>query len=136
MLTRQVRFKHRKGASGVITYEDLLNAAKAEIREVDPHEVADRLDHYTLLDVREPDEYEQGAVPGAIHVPRGQLEFSIEGRLADKSAPIAVYCAGGTRSAFAAKTLQDLGYRDVVSVAGGVQASGKTKAWCGRRHGS
>ncbi len=98
---------------------DLLNAAKAEIREVDPHEVADRLDHYTLLDVREPDEYEQGAVPGAIHVPRGQLEFSIEGRLADKSAPIAVYCAGGTRSAFAAKTLQDLGYRDVVSVAGG-----------------
>ena len=92
---------------------DLLNAAKAEIREVDPHEVADRLDHYTLLDVREPDEYEQGAVPGAIHVPRGQLEFSIEGRLADKSAPIAVYCAGGTRSAFAAKTLQDLGYRDV-----------------------
>jgi molybdopterin/thiamine biosynthesis adenylyltransferase/rhodanese-related sulfurtransferase len=98
---------------------DLLNAAKAEIREVDPHEVAGRLDHYTLLDVREPDEYQQGAVPGAIHVPRGQLEFSIEGRLSDKGAPIAIYCAGGTRSAFAAKTLQDLGYLDVVSVAGG-----------------
>jgi molybdopterin/thiamine biosynthesis adenylyltransferase/rhodanese-related sulfurtransferase len=98
---------------------DLLNAAKAEIREVDPQEVAARLDHYTLLDVREPDEYQQGAVPGAIHVPRGQLEFSIEGRLSDKSAPIAIYCAGGTRSAFAAKTLQDLGYLDVVSVAGG-----------------
>jgi molybdopterin/thiamine biosynthesis adenylyltransferase/rhodanese-related sulfurtransferase len=98
---------------------DLLNAAKAEIREVDPQEVAARLDHYTLLDVREPDEYQQGAVPGAIHVPRGQLEFSIEGRLGDKTAPIAIYCAGGTRSAFAAKTLQDLGYLDVVSVAGG-----------------
>jgi rhodanese-related sulfurtransferase len=97
----------------------MLNAAKAEIREVDPHEVAARLDHFTLLDVREPDEYEQGALPGAIHVPRGQLEFSIEGRLGDKGAPIAVYCAGGTRSAFAAKTLQDLGYRDVVSVIGG-----------------
>jgi molybdopterin/thiamine biosynthesis adenylyltransferase len=52
-------------------------------------------------------------------VPRGQLEFSVEGRLADKNAPIAIYCAGGTRSAFAAKTLQDLGYRDVVSVIGG-----------------
>jgi molybdopterin/thiamine biosynthesis adenylyltransferase/rhodanese-related sulfurtransferase len=97
----------------------LLNAAKAEIREVDPHEVAGRLDHYTLLDVREPDEYEQGAVTGAIHVPRGQLEFSVEGRLVDKSVPIAVYCAGGVRSAFAAKTLQDLGYSDVVSVIGG-----------------
>jgi molybdopterin/thiamine biosynthesis adenylyltransferase/rhodanese-related sulfurtransferase len=98
---------------------DLLNAAKAEIREVDPHEVADHLDDYTLLDVREPDEYEQGALPNAIHVPRGQLEFSIEGRLPNKNAPIAVYCAGGTRSAFAAKTLQELGYSDVVSVIGG-----------------
>jgi molybdopterin/thiamine biosynthesis adenylyltransferase/rhodanese-related sulfurtransferase len=98
---------------------DLLNAAKAEIREVDPHEVATNLAHYELLDVREPEEFEQGALPGAVHVPRGQLEFSIEGRLADKNAPIAVYCAGGTRSAFAAKTLQDLGYSDVVSIAGG-----------------
>jgi len=103
----------------VPTPRDLLNAAKAEIRELDPGEVAARLDHFTLLDVREPDEYQQGALPGAIHVPRGQLEFSIEGRLSDKSAPIAVYCAGGTRSAFAAKTLQDLGYLDVVSVTGG-----------------
>ncbi|MFY9782136.1 MAG: molybdopterin-synthase adenylyltransferase MoeB [Acidimicrobiales bacterium] len=98
---------------------DLLNAAKAEIREIDPHEIAARLDHYTLLDVREPDEYEQGALPHAVHVPRGQLEFSVEGRLTDKGAPIAIYCAGGTRSAFAAKTLQDLGYLDVVSIAGG-----------------
>ena len=96
-----------------------MNAARAEIVEIDPHDVAARLDHFTLLDVREPDEYEQGALPGAIHVPRGQLEFSIEGRLSNKGAPIAVYCAGGTRSAFAAKTLQDLGYRDVVSITGG-----------------
>ena len=86
---------------------------------MDPHEVADHLDQFSVLDVREPDEYEQGALPDAIHVPRGQLEFSVEGRLANKNAPIAVYCAGGTRSAFAAKTLQDLGYTDVVSVAGG-----------------
>lgn len=98
---------------------DLLNAAKAEIREIDPHEVADHLSDYTLLDVREPDEYEQGAVPGAVHIPRGQLEFSVEGRITDKSAPVAIYCAGGTRSAFAAKTLQDLGYLDVVSIVGG-----------------
>jgi len=101
------------------TPRDLLNAAKAEITEIDPHDVAARLDHYTLLDVREPEEYEQGAVPGAVHVARGNLEFSVEGRLPDKGAPIAVYCAGGVRSAFAAKTLQDLGYTDVVSVIGG-----------------
>jgi len=98
---------------------DLLNAAKAEIREIDPHEVAGRLNHFTLLDVRENEEYEQGTVPGAVHVPRGNLEFSIEGRLPDKHAPIAVYCAGGVRSAFATKTLQDLGYTDVVSITGG-----------------
>ncbi|HET8991317.1 MAG TPA: molybdopterin-synthase adenylyltransferase MoeB [Acidimicrobiales bacterium] len=98
---------------------DLLNAAKAEIREVEPSAVAADLHHYALLDVREPDEFLQGAIPGALHVPRGQLEFSIEGRLPDKSVPVAIYCAGGTRSAFAAKTLQDLGYLDVVSVVGG-----------------
>jgi molybdopterin/thiamine biosynthesis adenylyltransferase/rhodanese-related sulfurtransferase len=101
------------------TPRELLNAAKAEIREIDPHEVAERLDHFYLLDVREPDEFEQGALPGAIHVARGNLEFSVEGRLPDKSVPIAVYCAGGARSAFAAKTLQELGYTDVVSVIGG-----------------
>ncbi|MGD0852023.1 MAG: molybdopterin-synthase adenylyltransferase MoeB [Acidimicrobiales bacterium] len=101
------------------TPRDLLNAAKAEIKEIDPSDVAARLDHYTLLDVREPEEYEQGAVPGAVHLPRGNLEFSVEGRLPDKNAPIAVYCAGGVRSAFAAKTMQDLGYTDVVSVIGG-----------------
>ena len=101
------------------TPRDLLNAAKAQIREVEPADVAARLDHYILLDVREPEEYEQGAVPGAVHVARGNLEFSVEGRIADKHAPLAVYCAGGVRSAFAARTLQELGYTDVVSVIGG-----------------
>jgi molybdopterin/thiamine biosynthesis adenylyltransferase/rhodanese-related sulfurtransferase len=72
-----------------------------------------------VLDVREPDEYDQGALPGAVHIPRGNLEFSVEGRLPDKSAAIAVYCAGGVRSAFATKTLQDLGYTQVVSIVGG-----------------
>jgi len=118
MLTRQVRFSQLEGAT-LPSPRELLNAAKAEIREIDPHEVAERLHHYYLLDVREPDEFEQGAVPGAIHVPRGNLEFSVEGRLPDKSVPVAVYCAGGVRSAFAAKTLQELGYTDVVSVIGG-----------------
>jgi molybdopterin/thiamine biosynthesis adenylyltransferase/rhodanese-related sulfurtransferase len=103
----------------VPTTRELLQAARTEVHELEPHEVAARLDHYRLLDVREPDEYTQGALPGAVHVPRGNLEFSVEGRLPDKDTPIAVYCAGGYRSIFAAKTLQDLGYREVVSVIGG-----------------
>jgi len=99
---------------------DILNQAKSSIREVDPA-AAEKLiaDGATVLDVREADEYEQGALPGALHIPRGFLEFQVEGRLADHEAPIVVYCAGGSRSALAAKTLNDLGYTDVVSMTGG-----------------
>jgi molybdopterin/thiamine biosynthesis adenylyltransferase/rhodanese-related sulfurtransferase len=103
------------------SFRDLLNAAKAQIREVDTAEAdeARRRPGAVVLDVREPDEYEQGAIPGALHIPRGTLESSIEGRVLDHDTPLIVHCAGGTRSAFAAQTLQDLGYTDVVSVAGG-----------------
>ena len=101
------------------SFRDLLNEAKAQIREVDPVEAEARLGTATFLDVREPDEFEQGALPAAVHIPRGHLESQVEGRLTDKSVPVVVYCAGGTRSAFAAKTLQELGYEDVVSMAGG-----------------
>ena len=101
------------------TPRELLNEAKSHIREVEPAEVESLVGSATFLDVREPDEYEQGAVPGAIHIPRGHLEFQVEGRLTDKDAPVVVYCAGGVRSAFATKTLLDIGYSDVVSVIGG-----------------
>ena len=102
------------------TFRDLLGAAKAEITEVDTSGAADRIAAgATVLDVREPDEYDQGALPGAIHIPRGHLESQVENRLIDKSAPIVVYCAGGVRSAFAARTLQELGYTDIVSMDGG-----------------
>src|SRR3954462_1956283 len=102
------------------TFRDLLNRTKAEIREVDTAgaEAALARPGTVVLDVREPDEYDQGALPGAIHIPRGHLESQIEARLPDHEAPVVVYCAGGVRSAFAAKTLEDLGYRDVVSMAG------------------
>ncbi len=101
------------------TPRELLNQAKAEISEVEGPEVEALLGSVTLLDVREPDEFDQGTIPGAVHLPRGHLEFQVEGKLPDKAAPVVVYCAGGVRSAFAAKTLQDLGYRDVVSLVGG-----------------
>jgi sulfur-carrier protein adenylyltransferase/sulfurtransferase len=104
------------------TFRDLLAEAKASIREVDTAgaEAALTVNPATVvLDVREADEYEQGALPNAVHIPRGHLESQVESRLADKSAPVLIYCAGGTRSAFAARTLAELGYSDVVSMAGG-----------------
>ena len=64
---------------------DLLSAAKAAITEVEPDEAATRLDKSIFLDVREPEEYDQGAVPGAVHLPRGNLEFQVEGKLPDLS---------------------------------------------------
>src|SRR5918999_5176627 len=101
------------------SFRELLAAAKAEIREVTPAQAEADLDRAVLIDVREGDEYDQGAIPGALHIPRGFLESQVEGKLPDRGAPIVVYCAGGARSAFAAKTLAELGYSDVVSMAGG-----------------
>jgi molybdopterin/thiamine biosynthesis adenylyltransferase/rhodanese-related sulfurtransferase len=102
-------------------FRELLAAAKAEVREVDTA-TADEMRRQpgaVVLDVREPDEYEQGAIPGAVHIPRGTLESSIEHRIADKSAPVIIHCASGVRSVFAAKTLGELGYTGAVTVAGG-----------------
>jgi molybdopterin/thiamine biosynthesis adenylyltransferase/rhodanese-related sulfurtransferase len=103
------------------SFRDLLRDTKGRIREVDTAQAAEAIARpgTVVLDVREADEYEQGAVPGAVHIPRGFLESQVEGRVTDHDAPVVVYCAGGTRSAFAADTLTQLGYTDVVSVVGG-----------------
>ena len=103
------------------SFRDLLAQAKSQIVEIDTAAAQKRIEEGNLvvLDVREPDEYEQGALPDALHIPRGHLEAQIEGRAVDRDQTIVVYCAGGVRSAFAAKTLQELGYTDVLSVAGG-----------------
>ncbi|MEI7594052.1 MAG: molybdopterin-synthase adenylyltransferase MoeB [Actinomycetes bacterium] len=103
------------------SFRDLLTQTKSEIREVDTAtaETMRANAQAVVLDVREPDEYEQGAIPGSIHIPRGNLESAIEGRVPDHDTPLIVFCAGGVRSAFATKTLGELGYSDVVSVQGG-----------------
>ena len=101
------------------TSRDLLARVKDQIAEIDGAEAESRLGRALVLDVREPDEYEQGAIPGALHLPRGHLEGQVEGKVPDKSQPVIVHCASGFRSAFAAKTLQDLGYENVVNLAGG-----------------
>lgn len=103
------------------SFRDLLAQAKAQITEIDTNDSAARVSTggVIMLDVREPDEHEQGTLVGALHIPRGHLEAQIEGKIVDKNAPVIVYCAGGVRSAFAAKTLQELGYTNVLSMAGG-----------------
>src|SRR5215469_5493372 len=98
------------------TYTDLLATTRKNTRELPLADLKKRLDtgdKFTLVDVREKEEYRAGFIPGAISLPRGFLEMQAEQKLPDKSAKIVVYCAGGTRSAFAAKALTDLGYANV-----------------------
>jgi molybdopterin/thiamine biosynthesis adenylyltransferase/rhodanese-related sulfurtransferase len=100
------------------TYRELLQRVKAEIVEIDARSV-DLEGDAVLVDVRRHDEWEQGHIPGAIHIPRGSLESRIEGLVPDRTASIVVYCASGERSAFGAKSLAELGYDNVSSLAGG-----------------
>ena len=103
------------------TFRDLLAEAKSHIVEIDTATAEARIEagNVFVLDVREPDEYDEGALANAVHIPRGHLEAQIEARALDRDQTIVVYCAGGVRSAFAARTLQELGYSDVLSMAGG-----------------
>jgi molybdopterin/thiamine biosynthesis adenylyltransferase/rhodanese-related sulfurtransferase len=104
----------------VANFRELLNTAKSQIREVTTAEAEQlRAQGWTLLDVREADEFEQGAVPGSVFIPRGHLEGQVENRIPDKSTRVVVMCAGGVRSAFAARTLGELGYGEVASMLGG-----------------
>jgi adenylyltransferase/sulfurtransferase len=106
----------------VVSARDYLASVKQQIREETAQEAAERLavePRPVVLDVREREEYEQGMIPDSIHIPRGNLETRIESRVPDRSTPVVIYCASGTRSAYAAKTMADLGYTDVVSLAGG-----------------
>ncbi|HVZ32221.1 MAG TPA: molybdopterin-synthase adenylyltransferase MoeB [Polyangiaceae bacterium] len=100
------------------TYSDLLQEVKGAIKQVTLDEMKRRLERrepYVFVDVREKDETKNGFIPGALLMPRGFLEMQAESKLPDKSAKLVVYCAGGTRSAFAAKSLQELGYTQVES---------------------
>jgi len=102
-------------------YRELLQHVRSEISEIDATHARERIEsgEPVVVDVREQDEWDEGHIGGAIHVPRGHLESRIERLAPDTSRPVVVYCSAGNRSAFAAKTLTDLGYEDVVSLAGG-----------------
>jgi molybdopterin/thiamine biosynthesis adenylyltransferase/rhodanese-related sulfurtransferase len=100
------------------SYRDLLQQLRGEVDEIDVARARD-LEGALWIDVREADEYDEGYIPGAVHIPRGNLESRIENVAPDRAQPIVAYCQSGNRSLFAAKTLEELGYENVVSLAGG-----------------
>jgi molybdopterin/thiamine biosynthesis adenylyltransferase/rhodanese-related sulfurtransferase len=101
---------------------EVIRQIKQQIQEVDPAEVSEHLGNgVTLVDVRESEEWDRGHIPGAVHVPRGYLESRIDGAVADRDAPVVLYCASGQRSALAAHTLTELlGFTNVRSMTGGI----------------
>ncbi len=103
------------------TGTDLVDEARSRIREIsaaDAKAMIDRGDAVTYLDVREPNEWNLGHIPKAVHIPRGNLESKVEA-LVPRDAKVIVYCARANRSALAADTMQVMGYTDVMSLAGG-----------------
>ena len=103
---------------GMPSYGELLKQVKGRIVELDARQ-ARELENAAWVDVREQDEWDEGHILGAVHIPRGNLESRIEGIVPDRSHPIVIYCASGARSAFAAESLNALGYERAASLAGG-----------------
>src|SRR5712691_6263537 len=104
------------------TKTELLKQARTEVPEVTPAELSRQTPRPVVLDVREKQETDLGMLPGAKHVPRGYLELRIEEAVPDHNADVVLYCAGGTRSLLAGRTLRDMGYTRVRSLAGGYGA--------------
>ncbi|MHB1567258.1 MAG: rhodanese-like domain-containing protein [Acidiferrobacter sp.] len=108
------------------TSAQLVTEAKSQIKEIDAVKARDAIAAGVLvIDVREPHEYAEGHIPGAINIPRGTLEFSLDKHeaLADETKPVIVYCRVGGRGAMAAHTLQHhFGYQNVASLEGGLDA--------------
>jgi sulfur-carrier protein adenylyltransferase/sulfurtransferase len=100
---------------------EVLRQIKSRIEEVDPAAVHEQVGNgAVIVDVREPEEWAAGHIPGAVHVPKSYLESRIEGAVPDRSDHVVLYCASGNRSAWAARTLiEDLGYEHVESMTGG-----------------
>jgi rhodanese-related sulfurtransferase len=107
------------------SYEEMVAEAKADTEQTDVEAVHDALESgedVTVLDVREPAEWDEAHIPGAKHLPRGLLEYQAAEQLPDKDARIVVHCASGGRSALATKSLQEMGYTNGANMDGGVNA--------------
>jgi rhodanese-related sulfurtransferase len=105
-------------------FEKLVADAKKNITEISPKDAAAKLKSgdATIVDVRDKDEWDEGHIPGAIHISRGTIELDIEEKVHDTNALIICHCGGGGRSALAAESLQKMGYKNVRSMAGGFKA--------------
>jgi molybdopterin/thiamine biosynthesis adenylyltransferase/rhodanese-related sulfurtransferase len=108
---------------------EILRRARKQVPEWSPSQVHEALanqhesghenQEIVLVDVREKHEWNEGYIPGALHVPRGFLELQVEEAVPDKSKTVVLYCAGGVRSLIAGATLQQMGYQNVISMSGG-----------------
>ena len=104
------------------TFQELVQEAKSRIREISQEELKQWLAEnkdVVLLDVREPEDFKAGAIPGAVNLPRGILELEIDDVVPNQDKTVVAYCGGGSRSALAADTLQVMGYENVYSLQGG-----------------
>lgn len=105
-----------------INRDQLVALAKSEIVEISAQELKQQVENgkqLTVVDVREREEWVQGHIPNSVFIPRGYLELQIEQNQPDRDAPVVVYCAGGVRSALAARNLKEMGYTNVISLIGG-----------------
>src|SRR6266404_7117958 len=110
--------------AGHALYKKLVADAKKNITEISPQDAAAKLKsgEAVIVDVRDKDEWDEGHIPGAIHMSRGTIELDIEEKVPDTNAIIICHCGGGGRSALAAESLQKMGCRNVRSMAGGFKA--------------
>jgi rhodanese-related sulfurtransferase len=105
----------------------IVEDARSRIHEISIDEVQAKLqggEKFMLVDVREESEYAKDHLPGAIHLGKGIIERDIEERVPDPNTPMVLYCGGGFRSALAADNLQEMGFRNVLSMDGGI------REWC------
>ena len=102
----------------------IVDDAKSRIKEIGIDEVKEKLDNgdkFELVDVREESEFAKDHLPGALHLGKGVIERDIESRVPDLNTPMILYCGGGFRSALAADNLQKMGYKNVLSMDGGIR---------------
>jgi rhodanese-related sulfurtransferase len=105
-------------------YKKLVADAKKNVTEISPGDAAakSKSGNAVIIDVRDKDEWDEGHIPGAIHMSRGTVELDMEEKLPDTNAMIICHCGGGGRSALTAESLQKMGYKNVRSMAGGFKA--------------
>ena len=105
-------------------FQKLVADAKKNITEISPQDAAAKLNsgEAVIVDVRDRDEWDEGHIPGAMHMSRGTIELDIEGKVPDPNAMIICHCGGGGRGALATESLQKMGYKNVRNMSGGFKA--------------